>query len=115
MPNKTRFHKEKNILAIDKADIKEAVEEVVAENKGAAAGGPTALPSADLIKTCTPDCKLPHCTEACKCANTHADAKAKCNPPANAPTTELCKIWYQHCPMFKPLSFDGAAGAAVGV
>uniref|UniRef100_A0AC35GUA6 Uncharacterized protein n=1 Tax=Panagrolaimus sp. PS1159 TaxID=55785 RepID=A0AC35GUA6_9BILA len=92
-------------FAIDKSDIKEAVKEVVAESKGVA--GPPTLPSADLVKTCTPDCKLPHCTEACKCANTHADAKAKCNPPPNAPIDELCKIWYEKCPMFHPLSFDG--------
>uniref|UniRef100_A0AC34FJC8 Uncharacterized protein n=1 Tax=Panagrolaimus sp. ES5 TaxID=591445 RepID=A0AC34FJC8_9BILA len=89
---------------LSKDDVKQAVKEVVAESKGVS--GPASLPSVDLIKTCTPDCTLPHCTEACKCANTHADAKAKCNPPPNAPITILCQIWYDHCPMFKPLSFN---------
>uniref|UniRef100_A0A914PW15 Uncharacterized protein n=1 Tax=Panagrolaimus davidi TaxID=227884 RepID=A0A914PW15_9BILA len=94
---------------LSKNDIKEAVKEVVAESKATNAiggGGPPTLPSIDLIKTCTPDCTLPHCTEACKCANTHADAKAKCNPPPNAPIDLLCKIWYEKCPMFHPLSFN---------
>uniref|UniRef100_A0AC35GQS2 Uncharacterized protein n=1 Tax=Panagrolaimus sp. PS1159 TaxID=55785 RepID=A0AC35GQS2_9BILA len=100
-----------NVKDVVKEIVKEAVKEVVAENIAVVPvnniiPSPVALPSIDLIKTCTPDCTLPHCTEACKCANTHADAQARCNPPPNAPITELCHIWYAKCPMFKPLMFD---------
>uniref|UniRef100_A0A914PNP1 Uncharacterized protein n=1 Tax=Panagrolaimus davidi TaxID=227884 RepID=A0A914PNP1_9BILA len=98
------------VKEIVKEVVKEAVKEVVEENIAVVSvnniPSPIALPSIDLIKTCTPDCTLPHCTEACKCANTHSDAQAKCNPPPNAPVTELCHIWYAKCPMFKPLMFD---------
>lgn len=106
-PLTTKLDVKDVVKEVVKEVVKQAVKEVVLENNHAVVG-PQILPAIDLIKTCTPDCTLSHCTEACKCANTHADAQAKCNPPPNAAITELCHIWYHHCPMFKPLMFDAA-------
>lgn len=61
--------------------------------------------TAAIIATCTPDCTAPHCTDECKCANTHPRVHAMCNPPASAELAITCQRWYAKCPMFQPVQY----------
>uniref|UniRef100_A0A0N5AHP8 Alpha-1,6-mannosyl-glycoprotein 6-beta-N-acetylglucosaminyltransferase n=1 Tax=Syphacia muris TaxID=451379 RepID=A0A0N5AHP8_9BILA len=59
----------------------------------------------EIIKTCTADCKLPHCTTECKCAKTYPVVHSVCNPPPHGDLVESCNRWYAKCPMFHPVSY----------
>ncbi|KAJ1369046.1 hypothetical protein KIN20_030427 [Parelaphostrongylus tenuis] len=63
------------------------------------------LLTAAIIASCTPECTAPHCTDECKCANTHPKVHGMCNPPANAKLADICQKWYEKCPMFQPIQF----------
>ncbi|KAF8357679.1 hypothetical protein PRIPAC_92674 [Pristionchus pacificus] len=59
----------------------------------------------ELVATCTPECTEPHCTTACKCANTHPKVHGMCNPPATADLVDVCARWYAKCTLFQPLAY----------
>lgn len=61
--------------------------------------------TAAIIATCTPDCTAAHCTDECKCANTHPRVHAMCNPPATSELANTCQQWYSKCPMFQPVQY----------
>ncbi|KJH41210.1 hypothetical protein DICVIV_12811 [Dictyocaulus viviparus] len=61
--------------------------------------------TAAIIASCTPECTAPHCTDECKCANTHPKVHVMCNPPANAQLADICQKWYEKCPMFQPIQY----------
>uniref|UniRef100_A0A7E5A037 BOWMAN_BIRK domain-containing protein n=1 Tax=Panagrellus redivivus TaxID=6233 RepID=A0A7E5A037_PANRE len=67
-----------------------------------------ALPIA-VIETCTPDCTAPHCTTECKCAFTHRNVTSKCSPPRDSATASLCQLWFETCPAYNQVNYNGAS------
>uniref|UniRef100_A0A0N5AHQ0 MANSC domain-containing protein n=1 Tax=Syphacia muris TaxID=451379 RepID=A0A0N5AHQ0_9BILA len=59
----------------------------------------------EMIKQCTPECTLPHCTTACKCANSHHTVHHMCNPPQTSDLVTTCRQWYERCPMYAPIQY----------